>query len=183
MRDDVTGTIAVIDPGFENHHRLFGDLGAPEPAYEFFGFPAEHASADYFNPTCFLRHIVKCNSFHIRHPCYLGSESLVNGNGRSAFAFVNVDFPRLFERTISIFPARSRMTCRHAPQGEMNPSRSDEIAIALNLCLPSLNALNRAVRSAQIVRLNELLSMLQPEIISPDVVSSAAPTRNREDGE
>jgi len=86
----------------------------------------------------------------------------VNGNGRRAFAFVNVAFPRLFDRMISIFPARSMMTCRHAPQGEINASRSDEIAIALNLCFPSLSALNRAVRSAQIVRLNELLSMLQP---------------------
>lgn len=62
-----------------------------------------------------------------------------------------------------MFPAKSWITCRHAPHGETNSSESVAIAMALKLFSDSETALNRAVRSAQIVRLKELDSMLQPE--------------------
>lgn len=54
------------------------------------------------------------------------------------------------------------MICRHAPHGEQKSTVSAAIAIALNFLSPSETALKIAVRSAQIVRLYELLSMLHP---------------------
>jgi len=57
------------------------------------------------------------------------------------------------------------------------------IAIAENFLCPSEIALKIAVRSAQIVKLYELFSILHPENIFPSSVSIAAPTRNFECGE
>ena len=75
------------------------------------------------------------------------------------------------------------MTCLQAPQGGINWSLSVAMAIALNFLIPPEMALKSAVRSAQIVRLKELFSILEPVMIFPDEVRSAAPTLKFENGE
>ena len=64
----------------------------------------------------------------------------------------------------------------------MKSALSETIAIALNRWLPSEYALNNAVRSAQIVKLKELFSTLQPVNIFPEAVNAVAPTRKFEYG-
>ena len=65
-------------------------------------------------------------------------------------------------------PPNSYSICRHTPQGDVTsassgaPSFAPTTATAANSCTPSLTALNRAVRSAQLVGVNVAHSMLQP---------------------
>lgn len=61
-----------------------------------------------------------------------------------------------------------------------NPRTYEATARAVNDLVPSLTALTRAVRSAQMVPPYEAFSMLAPLIIRPSAVKSAAPTRNLE---
>lgn len=77
-------------------------------------------------------------------------------------SLVTVIFPFLLDKTISMSPAKSSKTCRQAPQGGINSILSEFIAIALNFLSPFEIALKIAVRSAQMVKLNELFSILHP---------------------
>jgi hypothetical protein len=47
----VIAAVAIVDSGFKNGNFLFGDDCAAQAADQLFGFSAEHASANYFNPT------------------------------------------------------------------------------------------------------------------------------------
>lgn len=82
--------------------------------------------------------------------------------GSNSEVFITLVFPFLFTISISISPQRSLITCLQAPQGEMKPSVSQAMAIALNFLSPSEMALNIDVLSAHIVKLYELDSTLHP---------------------
>lgn len=56
----------------------------------------------------------------------------------------------------------SAKICRHEPQGEMNESKFEEIAIALNDLRPSETAFTMAVLSAHDERPYEAFSTLHP---------------------
>ncbi len=50
MRDDGVAAESRVERRFENAHRLAGDTRAFETADEFFGLPAEHGTANDFDP-------------------------------------------------------------------------------------------------------------------------------------
>ena len=52
VRDNMTGTVPIVDSRFEDHHFLPGDLCPPHSPYQFFRFSAEHTSGDDFDPSC-----------------------------------------------------------------------------------------------------------------------------------
>src|SRR5581483_3942111 len=76
------------------------------------------------------------------------------------------------------------MTCRHAPHGAQGTSLAFTTVTALiSMPGPSFaTAAKMAVRSAQLVSPYDAFSTLQPAMISPVLVSTAAPTWKLEYG-
>src|SRR5207247_5736433 len=102
------------------------------------------------------------------------------GNNSSTENSLMVCIARL-SATQTVAPdAYSASNWRQAPQGIGPPSARATIATATKCFLPLVNALNNATRSAQQVKPKLALSTFAPVIISPDLVSKAAPTLNFE---
>ena len=83
--------------------------------------------------------------------------------------------------TFSSGPPNSNRAWRHTPQGEViclftSPRRLPTTAISVNSVTPSATALNRAVRSAQLVGVKAAFSTLQPVKMRPSLARRAAPT-------
>src|SRR3954469_22984585 len=87
---------------------------------------------------------------------------------------------RRFASSTSRSPANSQRIWRQAPHGGVGSSVSATTETRRNFVCPSESALNIATRSAQMVRPYVAFSMLQPVMIIPSAVSSAAPTLNPE---
>src|SRR6187399_1350956 len=77
-------------------------------------------------------------------------------------------------------PPNSQRICRHAPHGGVGAAVSATTTTRRKRRCPSEIALNMATRSAQIVSPYVAFSTLQPVMIVPSDVSSAAPTLNPE---
>ena len=81
-------------------------------------------------------------------------------------------------------PQNSYSACRQTPQGAVTSSFTSPIlapttAMSVKRVTPWLTAVNRAVRSAQLVGVKAAFSMLQPVNTCPSALRRAAPTVNR----
>ena len=104
-----------------------------------------------------------------------------NRSGNNSPTDQDFDWLMSWASYAQIMPSSSRnslITCRHAPHGEA--TGWDTMTMRLNCRCPSETALAIATCSAQIQRLNEPFSTLQPVNILPSFVSSAAPTAKLE---
>ena len=83
--------------------------------------------------------------------------------------------------TFSPLPQNSYSAWRQTPQGAVtssftSPIRAPTTAMSVNRVTPSLTALNRAVRSAQLVGVRAVFYVLQPVKTRPSALRRAAPT-------
>src|SRR5205085_12352871 len=109
-----------------------------------------------------------------------GTSTKVSGNNSETENSRMLFSARLSATQILASGAYSANNWRQAPQGMGPPAARATIASAMNSVSPLVNALNSATRSAQQVNPKLALSTLTPIIITPFLVSRAAPTLNFE---
>ncbi len=99
--------------------------------------------------------------------------SLARGKS-SRMLDTNVSFCR-FDEQIIRSGQNSAITWRQAPQGVTGVFESAMIAMASKSFSPAAKAVKMALRSAQLVKPNEMFSILQPRNTLPLFVRRAAP--------